>query len=490
MHITTNGHHPQGGGREPSPPVASMQRRLKTKARHRNDPAEASERIDPFRLALCLIVIVSVSRIHQQFGLIGALRPALLLFLFATGYAILRPAVVDWSVLTRTYPGKALLGLTGLSLLSMPFGISLGASGSFFISTYSKVLVTGLLFVVGIRTPRHLWYMAWSWVISCGIWSIMAFTVFDVESAIASKTQRLAELYMFDSNDLGLILVTGIPLTLFVIETTRAPLGKILGLVCLGGIGATLAITGSRGAMVGLTVVLFSILISAKHVALSKRLGFVAVVIALLAVAAPPGYWDQMQTIVAPKQDYNWTDTDGRKAVALRGVDYMKAYPVFGLGISNFPRAEGTISSKAKAHVPGTGLRWTAAHNTWIEVGSEMGVFALLLWCSIILQGTVGLWRIRKRIPKAWRRGVDDQRILNGIVFYLPSAFVGFALTSTFVSFAYIIPFYFLNGLLAATTVMLGLAKRKRSGKKGRNRVKSSLRPAPAVAFQGGRMQR
>jgi len=473
--------------------VATQQRARHPSPRGRRGKAAlTSERMDPLRLALCLMILVGISRIHQQFGFIGAVRPALLLFVFSCGFALLRPNVVDWSLLTKTFPGRALLGLTLLALLSIPFGISLGASATFFLETYSKVLLTGILFVIGIRTPRNLWYVCWAFVISCGIWAIMAFTVFDVSSTNPGGHQRLAGLHMFDSNDLGLILVMGLPLTLFVIETTRSWAGKMLGLACLGGIGGALAMTGSRGGMVGLVIVLFCVLATANHVAIAKRVGFVGVVVTLLVVAAPAGYWKQMQTIVKPQEDYNWTATDGRKQVTARGIAYMKARPIFGLGVSNFARAEGTISSLAKNRIAGTGIRWTAPHNTWIEVGSEMGVFALMIWIAVILKGSVGLLRLRRSIPKEWRQGTDSQRIILAAMTYVPLAFIGFAATSTFVSFAYIMPFYFLSGLLAVVLRALDVSesgKKKARGKKvhvGRGPMR---RPIGAAAYQslGGR---
>ena len=53
-----------------------------------------------------------------------------------------------------------------------------------------------------------------------------------------------------------------------------------------------------------------------------------------MMATAPPGYWKSMQTILEdPKADYNWDSLNGRRQLAKRGMGYMLAYPVFGVGI-------------------------------------------------------------------------------------------------------------------------------------------------------------
>ena len=203
-----------------------------------------------------------------------------------------------------------------------------------------------------------------------------------------------------------------------------------------------------------------SLLIMLKEVALVKRAAFVAVVLIAIIWKAPPGYWTQMQTVTEPTKDYNWTAVDGRKQVALRGIAYMLEYPVFGIGVSNFPMAEGTISSKAKRHIPGTGLKWSAAHNSHIEAGSEMGIPGALLWITLHVGGIVGMIRLRRRLPARWARGAWEEQFIYYTAVYLPIALIGFSVTASFVSFAYNDPIY----LLAAYMSGLYVVARARTG--------------------------
>jgi O-antigen ligase len=136
-------------------------------------------------------------------------------------------------------------------------------------------------------------------------------------------------------------------------------------------------------------------------------------------------------------------------------VGYMMRYPVFGIGIHNFTRAEGTISEKAYAHVVGTGLRWAAPHNSYVEVGAELGIPGLILWSSLVFGGMAGVFRMHRLLPREWRRGNPEQRFLYALTASLPIALLGFAVTSSFVSFAYLDPIYILAAMVSGTYLLV-----------------------------------
>jgi len=180
----------------------------------------------------------------------------------------------------------------------------------------------------------------------------------------------------------------------------------------------------------------------------------------VLLVAAPHGYWRQMKTILSPTEDYNWTQRDGRKQIAKRGIQYMLTYPLAGVGINNFSRAEGTISDKAKNWVEGEGgIRWAAPHNSHIEAGAELGLPGMAIWLAMLIGGIVAPRRLRRRLPTSWRHGAPDERFIYAATVYLPIAMLGFAVSCSFVSFSYLDPIYvllaFISGLYVCADVML-----------------------------------
>ena len=442
-------------------------------------------RSDLLRLALLALTVLSLSRLHQHFAFLGAMRLALLLFMFASVYALLNMREIAPKNILDAWPGKVVVGLVIVAMLSVPFGISMGRSGKFIIENYSKTIVFALLLMAAIRTPRELKYFVWAYVISAAILAWLAIFVFSPISD--GPVSRLNDLYTYDANDLGLVLVVALPLTLLVFQSS-GPKAKFFSALVLIGIGVSIARTGSRGAFLGFIGVGAALILSLGHVSIEKRLAFVVIAFFSLAFAAPKGYWDQMRTLKIPTADYNWTSVDGRKELALRGMDYMLDYPLFGLGISNSSMAEGTISSKARERIPGTGLRWTAAHNSYVQIGAELGVSGLLLWLMLVWGGPISMLVLRGKIPKEWAKGNLDQRFLYFAPGYIAVAMIGFAITSLFVSFAYLDPVYILAAYMAALYAIVRSAGRQQPARmqprsrRGRPLVSRSRRhPAPEI---------
>jgi O-antigen ligase len=422
---------------------------------------------DPLRVLLCLLTIVTISRVHQHYPVLEKFRPALLLVIISVGYAYLNPRYLAHANPLRLWPMRLVAILGFLACCSAVFGISLGGSASFILNSYVKTLAYAFLIAVSIRHVRDLFTFVWAYVVSCGILSFFSLFVFGIARGSGSYVTRLNNLYTYDSNDLGVVLMVGFPLTLLLLSVERGT-KRLFLLLILIGISATMARSGSRGGFLGFIAVGAAALILVKGVSAGRRLVvFVAALIAL-AVGAPPGYWKQMGTILKPKEDYNYTEIDGRKAVMQRGIWYVTQYPVFGLGIDNFSRAECTISPKLASLRMNGPMRCTPPHNSHLQAAAELGVPGFVIWISLIAGGIFGPLRLRRRLPKSWRRGTRSERFLYGATNFLPVSMVGFAVTSFFVTFAWMDPVYvmaaFLTGLYVATRVQMEEGSRESYG--------------------------
>lgn len=410
---------------------------------------------DGYRLALWVLVLLSISRIHQHLGPLAAIRPALLTALAALGFAVMNPSILCFANL-KTRPAKYMIALVIMACISVPFGISIGSSGKYLLDNYFRVVLAYVLLTLALGNGRNLSQFTWVWVIACAILSWLATFVFVLTSQGGSA--RLAQLYMYDSNDMGVILVTGVPLALAAIEMSKRG-GRIAAIGILLWMGLAIARSGSRGAFVSLLVLIPAFLLMARHIAIRKRVLAIGALAGVLMIAAPFGYWEQMQTLMNPTDDYNWTSETGRKAIVIRGFGYMKDHPVTGLGINNFSKAEWTLSDMAADQFRQAGIKGSAAHNTWLQAGAEMGVPGLILWLVFVFGTMAAVMRQRARLPDSWRQGDPDQRVMFALATYLPLSILGFALTSTFVSFAYIDPMYYLAAMSAG---LLTSIRRKR----------------------------
>lgn len=405
-------------------------------------------RADPLRKALFVLVFLTISRANAHFAFLAPLRPLLTLSAAAVAFAILNPRYLSHQAWARTWPARLVLALGVVSLCSAVFGISLGGSAMYILEEYSKVLILTLLLMATMGSIRDVHWFVWAFVIATGVLVWDALFFFQLQRTYGTQEfYRLSNLNTYDANDVGVVLLMGLALALYTFQTSRA-LGKAVSLALIVGIGAALAKTGSRGAFVGLLAFGLAVLVLVDSVSIVKRVGFMVVTVVALAVASPTGYWDQMKTILSPTQDYNWSAESGRRMTIQRGIGYMLTYPVFGVGIGNFPMAEGTISPRAKTWRPGdAGLRWSAPHNSFLQAAAETGIVGFVLWTGLVTGIIVSMTRLGRRLPPGWRTGTFEQRAVYHGTRYVALATVAFAAAGAFVSFAWMDPLYFLAAL-------------------------------------------
>jgi hypothetical protein len=407
---------------------------------------------------------------------IGVFRPALLLFVICVGYAIAVPSSVRWSILKDSWPSRGVMILAVLACLSAAFGLSVGGSASYIINFYSRVLLISAVLMAATRSLVDVRLWVWAYVVSVLIVIVLAFLFMDTFTAHGSSMVRIQGDGMYDGNDLGVLMLIGVPLALLLLQSSGGWV-RLLTLPVLWGVPAVIAMTGSRGSFVGLIVVAGALFFFAAHISLVRRLTVLAVLGAAVFVAAPEGYWEQMETIANPEDDYNVTDYAGRTQIWKRGLGYVASYPFFGVGVDNFPRAEGTISALARNPQPGVGVPMLAPHNTFLQVAAEMGVPAFLIWLSFFWVGIVTLTRIRARLPRAWAKGSANERFLYFSTVYIPVAFIGIAATTFFVSHAYLPGIYILLVILGGVLMQLKAhAPEAFRGKRAGRRRTSAIR--------------
>ena len=125
---------------------------------------------------------------------------------------------------------------------------------------------------------------------------------------------------------------------------------------------------------------------------LAWRLSATALVAIVLIAAASDHYWEQMGTITSDA-DYNHTSESGRLQIWSRGIGYMVSNPLLGVGPGNFQAAEGTLSPLAERQQYGIGVRWNAPHNSFVQIGAELGFPGLAFYIAVIGCAFVALRR-------------------------------------------------------------------------------------------------
>jgi O-antigen ligase len=407
------------------------------------------------RLPVALLIILTISRVHQYYGIIVSLRPALLAYGWAFAVLALGTrkgvAFENWKQL----PIRLVLLLGGAALLSMPLGISFGGSASFFLSSYSKVLILCLLIAAAMRSPDDFWTMVWAYVIGVGLLCWLCLTKTTSVTGSGGFV-RMGDAATYDANDIGLVCLTGIPLCFITLRTSRT-VGKVASVAIIALSCVAIAKTGSRGAFIGIVAVALALLVLAREMSVLKRVAIGVAGAAALGLAAPAGYLKQMSTMFNTTSDYNYTAPTGRMEIARRGFGYLKRNPITGIGLMNFARAEGTLSEAAQEfEMGGAGVKWSAAHNSYLQAVVEMGIIGGGVFLTLIWVGLTSGRRLRRRLGQ---RSPPDRRaglLIAAASDYLPIAFVSFAVPAFFLSFAYMDPMYILSAFAAAAFGLVG----------------------------------
>jgi len=148
---------------------------------------------------------------------------------------------------------------------------------------------------------------------------------------------------------------------------------------------------------------------------------------------------------ITSQSDYNHTSETGRLQIWNRGIGYMLANPLLGVGPNNFPTAEGTLSPLAERQQYGIGVRWNAAHNSFVQIGAETGVPGLGLFVAMIASAFVALRRAGRAASRTPGAAVSP-----ALSAALTGALIGFTVGAFFLSLAYSEMLYTLLALAVA----------------------------------------
>ncbi len=375
-------------------------------------------------LLLCIAgyILTSVGRVHQLFGFLELLRPGILTGLLATVIFIFDPLAERSARHLAVPTTKYLIALLLWMILSLSGALNLGTAFEQVFDNFMKTVLMYVVVVSSVRGIRDVERLAFTYLAGAATYSAVVMSRFEVG---AGDGWRLGHLYYYDANDFAVLAVTAIPLGLYFIQFGRTRLARFAAALALGVLFLGFLRSGSRGGFIAFLAVIAFVVMRYRTIALRVRLLTTAVVVLAFLGFATDKYWDQMTTI-GSDTDYNMTEESGRINIWRRGVGYMMDNPVFGVGPNNFQVAEGTLSPFAWRAQMGRGVRWNAAHNSYVQAGAELGVPGLLLFLAVI--GST-----LRTLRRTGRRQGEDGRLSSA----LTASLVGFVVGAFFLSLAY-----------------------------------------------------
>ncbi|MEO8029743.1 MAG: O-antigen ligase family protein [Gemmatimonadota bacterium] len=409
--------------------------------------SSAIPRVDLLQVSLSLVLLVGAWRIQDLYGILAALQ---LPILASFGVYLLSALDRDYRRTLRLSYHRLLgflVAILVLASISAPFALYPGLSFKFLLNDLIRNVVLAFLITVSIRGFVDLERMAKIHLIGAVI-----LCVDTILHGSVTVTGRLDRDGYYDSNDLAMLAVCALPLALYFL---RRQVPAKVRLAALGTAGLLLLFivkTGSRGGFLGLIATVAFMLLAFRAFSKKARFGSIGVIVVGMLLFGSDQYWKMMNSIIHPQNDYNVNTEDGRIHIWKRGIGYMKARPLLGVGPRNFLIAEGTISPLAWLQQYGHGIRWAAPHNSFVEIGAELGVTGLVLFVSMLIAVFVTLYRAA-RGPPGGPRPPPEQRALAQA---LAATFVGFCVSGFFITQAFS---FFLYTMIA---MVAGLAKVQR----------------------------
>lgn len=229
-------------------------------------------------------------------------------------------------------------------------------------------------------------------------------------------------------NDLAYYLVVGLAMTLAARETSRTRRQRLLFLLLLVPLVSAVVLTQSRGGMLAAGAVLA--LWTARAVRQARSAVAIALCLGCLFYLGPYSVWQaRSERALYFGHDYS---KEGRINAWKTGLSIAAEKPWTGVGAGAFMIAW-------PSYAPGEATHIYTEHNTFIQILSELGMPALLLFLAALASALYGM-RQAGRDPslRPYVRGVE-------------CGMAGFAVCSLTGGLAFSWPLYMLLGIAAAT---------------------------------------
>ena len=210
-------------------------------------------------------------------------------------------------------------------------------------------------------------------------WSLtLTLLVLMIFAAISPKVVedgRISVTGTYDPNDFALLIAMAFPITYALMQFQKTIMKVFFSGVLLFMV-ITILKTGSRGGFLSLITVL-GIIFYRKGIKYAfALLPLILLFSFVISLTVRDHYWDRFDTILHPAHDYNITAQEGRLDIWKRGIIIMLENPILGSGAGTFTVAEGLMHQEEG--------KWSAPHNSFVQVGAELGIPGLVLFILIL----------------------------------------------------------------------------------------------------------
>ena len=264
-------------------------------------------------------------------------------------------------------------------------------------------------------------------------------------------TKRAAGLRA-DPNETAMLLVVGIPIAWYLALNAGTRYWKAVYYAAVPLIMWGMVLTGSRGGLLALVLVIAMIIMNRPSV--KKILSSLLVLVAVIATA-PGVLLDRTDRMVGEEKDGS---IQKRTELLIIGLKVVTQKPLLGVGPGNIGQAIVAYEYRghAEAEVPSYlfGEAFTVAHNLFLEMFGELGIIGGVLFLGVIFFSLYSYWKAHRR---ARRKGE-----YFSLAYALLTAMAGFLFAGLFLSQGKESVLWFLLGMGLAYPASSSRRRKKR----------------------------
>ena len=326
-------------------------------------------------LVFILLIFVQFGRPQEFFPFLSPLRLPMLFSIVALFLTIFNSKDFSLNKAIKIKESKLYLIFFLIMIMGIPFAYHSRNAFDFLLLKYLANIVFFFLLVIHAQSIDRLQKISLS---TC------AAVLFLASMSLLHGNFHYGRFYsgtMYDPNDMAYYLVSLLPLFFVFMRKPKPIMNKMLPILGILLSIVVVLLTGSRGGLMGLGVVL-SFLLFSKIVI--KR-GFIKILLCLAAGFTVFMYADKinierLQSISDLSEDYNLTSDTGRLGIWKRGWRLAMSNPLTGVGVTCFAKAIGEQRA-AEHEIP----RWQAPHNSYIQVLAETGFIGFWIFSSLMV---------------------------------------------------------------------------------------------------------
>jgi putative inorganic carbon (hco3(-)) transporter len=306
----------------------------------------------------------------------------------------------------------------------------------------SKILLFTVVMILLVNTKERLRGVVLVTAGSLGLLAVKG-ALFGLRTSGESRVWGPPDSFLSDNNAFGLALNMCLPLLFFLAAQEKRKWLRVAMWITFASTILVILLTYSRGALLGLAVVITALMLKSRH----KIVGaFFMVVVAFFVLSFAPDAWMQRMGRFFSGD----LDESAQQRLVSWGTSWNFAhdYPLTGGSFDVLPNVQ--VFQRYQPRPLPLGFLSSGPHSIYFQLLADQGFPGLALFLLLIGSCYWSLWRVR-----VIARSVPSANYLVPYTHMVEVSILGFMVSGAFLGFVYLDVIYQMIGLVVVLKVLL-----------------------------------